>query len=158
MSSSYVSSSLGIFPDASVPKTGSGTYADPFKPVSSSATSFTNWYGSVNDNLGQVYTASLYDKENQNRLVNLLPKHVTEDIDNTFFLDFMDMIGQQFDELWLYTKAMSDISDRSNDLSDGFSKDLLFNLAASLGWSINDGKDLLDLSRVGFGQKLSGTT
>ena len=158
VSSSYVSSSLGIFPDASVPKTGSGTYADPFKPVSSSATSFTNWYGSVNDNLGQVYTASLYDKENQNRLVNLLPKHVTEDIENTFFLDFMDMIGQQFDELWLYTKAMSDISDRSNDLSDGFSKDLLFNLAASLGWSINDGKDLLDLSRVGFGQKLSGTT
>ena len=45
VSSSYVSSSLGIFPDASVPKTGSGTYADPFKPVSSSATSFTNWYG-----------------------------------------------------------------------------------------------------------------
>tara|TARA_Y100001937_G_scaffold114881_1_gene165098 strand:- start:1772 stop:5776 length:4005 start_codon:yes stop_codon:yes gene_type:complete len=158
VSSSFVSSSLGVFNDSSVPKTGSGTYADPFKPVSSSATSFTNWYGSVNGKVGQVYTASLYDNSNQNRLVNLLPRHVSEDIQNSFFLDFMDMVGQHFDELWLYTKAISDITDRQNDLSDGFSKDLLFNLAASLGWSINDGKDLLDLSRVGFGQKLSGTT
>jgi len=158
VSSSYVSSSMGIFPDASWPKTGSGTYADPYEPVSSSNASFTTWYGSVNSKLGQVYTASLYDKDNQNRLVNLLPQHIREDIDNTYFLDFMDMVGQQFDELWLYTKALSDITDRQNDLSEGFSKDLLFNLAASLGWSVNDGKDLIELSRFGFGQKLSGTT
>ena len=158
VSSSYVSSSIGIFPDASVPKTGSGTYADPFVPVSSSNSNFTNWYGDINDKLGQVYTASLYDTDNPNRLVNLLPQHIRENINNNFFLDFMDMVGQHFDELWLYTKAMADVSDRKNDLSDGFSKDLLFNLASSLGWSVNDGKDLLDLSRVGFGQKLSGTT
>ena len=158
VSSSYVSSSLGEFRDASWPKTGSGTYADPFVPVSSSNTSFTTWYGSVNSNTGQINSASLYDTDNQNRLVNLLPQHIREDIDNSYFLDFMDMVGQQFDELWLYTKSLSDITDRQNDLSEGFSKELLYNLAASLGWSINDGKDLLDLSRAGFGQKLSGTT
>ena len=156
MSSSYVSSSIGIFPDASVPKTGSGTYADPFVPVSSSNSNFTNWYGDINDKLGQVYTASLYDTDNPNRLVNLLPQHIRENINNNFFLDFMDMVGQHFDELW-FTQNAVDVSDRKNNLSDGFSKDLLFNLFSSLGWSINDGKDLLDLSRVGFGQKLSGT-
>ena len=158
VSSSYVSSSVGVFNDASWPKTGSGTYADPFVPVSSSNSTFTSWYGSVNSEAGQIYSASLYDTDNPNRLVNLLPQHIREDINNTYFLDFMDMVGQQFDELWLYTKSLSDITDRRNDLSDGFSKELLFNLASSLGWSINDGKDLLDLSRVGFGQKLSGTT
>lgn len=158
VSSSYVTSSLGEFQDASWPKTGSGTYADPYKPVSSSATSFTNWYGSVNTKAGQIYSASLYDTNNPNRLVNLLPTYIREDISNDYFLDFIDMIGQQFDELWLYTKSLSDITDRQNDLSEGFSKDLLFNLASSLGWTINDGKDLLDLSRFGFGQRLSGSS
>ena len=89
VSSSYVSSSIGIFPDASVPKTGSGTYADPFVPVSSSNSNFTNWYGDINDKLGQVYTASLYDTDNPNRLVNLLPQHIRENINNNFFLDFI---------------------------------------------------------------------
>ena len=37
----------------------------------------------------------------------------------------MDMIGQQFDELWAYIKALSTITDRQSDLTEGFSKDLL---------------------------------
>ena len=65
----------------------------------------------------------------------------------------MDMVGQQFDELWLYTKNISEITDRQSDLSKGFSKDLVFNIAKSLGWDTQDGKDLLELSRFGFGQK-----
>ena len=155
VSSSYISSSIGVFYDASVPKTGSGTFADPFVPVSSSNVQFTNWYGSVNTKLGQIYSASLYDTDNPNRLVNLLPDHVEEDIGNEQFLNFMDMVGQQFDELWLYTKNISEITDRQNDLSKGFSKDLVFKLAKSLGWDTQDGKDLLDLSRFGFGQKVT---
>ena len=156
--STYVSSSIGVFPDASWPKTGSGTYEDPFKPVSSSDASFINWYGSVSSETGQLYSASFYDIENRNRLVNLLPEHVSSDLNNSQFIDFMDMVGQQFDEIWSYIKSMSDITDRRLDLEDGFSKDLVFSLAKSLGWSTQDGKDLLDLSRYGFGRKLSGTS
>ena len=156
--SSYVTSSMGEFNNASWPKAGSGSYEFPYTPITSSHAEFTNWYGSIGSKTGQVYSASLYDKNNSNRLVNLLPVHVKEDIQNNQFFDFLDMIGQQFDEIWSYTKGMADITDRQNDLSEGFSKDLLFNLAKSLGWSIQDGKDLLDLSRIGFGQKLSGTT
>ncbi len=154
--STYVSSSMGEFHDSSWPKGGSGTYADPYKPLSSSHADFTTWYGSNASKTGQIYSASLYDIENPNRLVNLLPQHITSDVNNSQFSDFMDMIGQQFDELWSYIKALSDISDRRLDLSDGFSKDLIFNLIQSLGWTFEDGKDLLELSRHGFGQKLSG--
>ena len=157
VSSSYVSSSMGIFPSGAVPKTGSGTFLDPFVPVTSSAADFTSWYGSVINKTGQIYTASLYDAENQNRLVNLLPLHIKEDENNSQFLNFLDMVGQHFDELWLYTKALADITDRNNDLRDGFSKDLIFNIAKSLGWDTQDGKDLLDLSQIGFGQKVSGS-
>ncbi len=158
VSSSYFSSSLGLSRDASWPKTGAGTFADPYVPVSSSNTQFTTWYGSVNSETGQIYSASLYDKTNPNRLVNLLPDHIREDTQNSVFLDFMDMVGQHFDELWLYTKNLSEITDRQSDLTKGFSKDLVFNLAKSMGWEIQDGKDLLDLSRYGFGQKAEGNS
>ena len=80
-----------------------------------------------------------------------------EDIQNNQFFDFLDMIGQQFDGIWAYTTAMSKITDRQNDLSKGFSKDLIFNLSKALGFDVQDGKDLLELSRVGFGQKASGS-
>ena len=156
--STYVTSSMGEFHNASWPKTGSGTYEDPYKPVSSSHSDFTTWYGSLLNKTGQIYSGSRYDWNNGNRLVNLLPDHVKSDTQNIQFLDFMDMAGQQFDELWAYIKSMSDISDRRLDLEDGFSKDLIFNLVKSLGWDMQDGKDLLDLSRYGFGRKLGGST
>ena len=152
----YVTSSMGEFFNSSWPKTGSGTYDDPFVPVSSSNSDFISWYGSIPSKTGQLFSASLYDTDNNNRLVNLLPQHVSEDNLNTQFLDFMDMIGQQFDELWSFIKALSDITDRQSDLTEGFSRDLIYNIAKSLGWDTNDGKDLLDLSQAGFGQKLEG--
>ena len=157
VSSSYSTSSLGETFDASWPKTGAGTYASPFVPITSSNAAFTSWYGSIENKTGQIYSASLYDLENPNRLINLLPEHITTDRQSKPFLDFMDMVGQHFDELWLYTKNLSSIVDRSNKLSDGMSKDLLFAVAKSLGWDTQDGKDLIELSRFGFGQRLSGS-
>ena len=127
---------MGETLDASWPKTGSGSYADPYKPLSASSTAFTNWYGSVPSQKGQIYSASLYDRDNPNRLVNLLPNHISTDISNKQFLDFMDMIGQQFDELWTYTKAVADVTDRQNDLREGFSKDLIYILAKSSGCNV----------------------
>ena len=125
--SSYVTSSIGEFPNASWSKTGSGTYENPYEPVSSSNSDFTDWYGSITSKTGQIYSP-FYDNENGNRLVNLLPDHVRTDVNNIQFLDFMDMVGQQFDELWSYIKSISDIADRRLDLTDGFSKDLVFSL------------------------------
>ena len=157
VSSSYSTSSLGETFDASWPKTGAGTYASPHVPITSSNAAFTSWYGAVETKTGQIYSASFYDLDNPNRLINLLPEHITTDRQNKPFLDFMDMVGQHFDDLWLYTKNLSSIVDRSNKLSEGMSKDLLFAIAKSLGWDTQDGKDLIELSRFGFGQKLSGS-
>ena len=155
--STYTTSSMGEFFDASWPKTGSGTYNDPFVPVRSSNSDFRSWYGSIPSKTGQIYSASLYDIENPNRLVNLLPQHIGNDVENSQFIDFTDMIGQQFDELWSYIKSLTDITDRRLDLSEGFSKDLIYNLAKSLGWSAQDGKDLLDLSQADL-VKVRGAT
>ena len=156
ISSSFVSGSSDLSYSDSVPKVGSGTFLDPYVPVHTTSSAFTDWYGSINTKAGKIYSASLYDKQNPNRLVNLLPDYISDDFDNKPFLDFVDMSAQHFDELWLYIKSIQDINDRQSDLSKGLSKDLIFSLAKSLGWDTQDGKDLLDLSRFGFGQKLVG--
>jgi len=158
ISSSYVTSSSENKLDTSVPKTGAGTFADPYLPVNTTSSLFTDWYGSKTSRTGQIYSASLYDAENPNRLVNLLPEHISADFDNKQFLDFMDMVGQHFDELWLYIKSLTNINDRQYDISDGLSTDLIFTVAKSLGWDTQDGKDLIELSRFGFGQKLTGSS
>ena len=31
---------------------------------------------------------------------------------NNVFLEFMDMVGQQFDEIWTYTKSITDLNVR----------------------------------------------
>ena len=47
---------------------------------------FVSWYGSNVGKTGQIYSASLYDTDNPNRLVNLLPGHVSEELDNNELL------------------------------------------------------------------------
>ena len=47
-----------------------------------------------------IESASLYDTMNDNRLVNNLPGHVKFDEEGNTFIEFVDMIGQQFDETW----------------------------------------------------------
>ena len=88
------------------------------------------------------------DNENNNKLSNLLPEHIKFDESNKDYLVFTDMIGQHFDDIWEYINALSDTYDRRDKLDEGLSKDLLYNVAQSLGWNLNDGKDLLPLSII----------
>ena len=59
-----------------------------------------------------------------NSLRNSLPEHVRSDLSNNVFLEFMDMVGQQFDEIWTYVKSITDVNSRIEKLSEGISKDV----------------------------------
>ena len=52
-----------------------------------------------------ILSASSYDQSNVIHLRNSLPEHIYADTKNNVFLEFMDMVGQQFDEIWTYTKS-----------------------------------------------------
>ena len=58
------------------------------------------------------------------RLVNQL-NHVNQDTQNEAFLDFMDMVGEQFDETWSYLRHFTDINERALKVSEGISKDIV---------------------------------
>ena len=67
------------------------------------------------------------------------------------------MIGQHFDSIWVYINAITDTFDRREKLTEGISKDLLYSVGRSLGWSLDDGKDLVDLPRFALGKEVTGS-
>lgn len=69
--------------------------------------------------------AQAYDVTNSNSLINTVPTYLREDSNNAGYLMFVYMIGQHFDNIWIYTKAVSDKYDADNRLNVGISKDLV---------------------------------
>ena len=66
------------------------------------------------------------------------------------------MIGQHFDSIWVYINV-TDTFDRREKLSEGISKDLLYSVGRSLGWTLDDGKDLINLPKFALGKEVTGS-
>lgn len=151
-SSSYQSGSLGIFYDNAWPKaSGNGTLRDPYVLETVNSTNAVDWFTKA------TISGSLYDDENSSKLSSLLPEHIKENLQNEVFLRFVDMIGQHFDSIWVYINAITDTFDRREKLTEGISKDLLYSVGRSLGWTLDDGKDLIDLPRFALGKEVTGS-
>ena len=147
VSSSYASSSIGEFYSSSWPKENS---TSPYTLVHTSGSEFTSWYDTWKG------YARDYDRDNMDRLVNNLPEHVRGDSENDVFLEFMDMTGQQFDEVWSYLRHFTDINERVNKVSEGISKDIVQQVAKSMGFDINSGNDLVILPTFLLGKDIDG--
>lgn len=151
-SSSYVTSSLGEFFDNSWPKTsGNGTFESPYVLAHTTSSEGKSWYNE------QISSASNYDTDNLNKLSSLLPEHIKFNSSNQTYLRMTDMFGQHFDEIWIYIKALGDIYDRREKLTEGISRDLLESVAKSLGWQLNDGKANISLTRFALGKEVTGS-
>ena len=152
-SSSFVSSSLGVFYDNAWPKTGGdGSFENPYVLAGTKSDEANVWY------IEQTDSASIYDTDNFNKLSNLLPEHIKANTSNETFLRMTDMFGHHFDDIWLYIKALGDTYDRREKLTEGISKDLLESVAKSLGWQLNDGKSSISLSRYALGKEVTGSS
>ena len=87
----------------------------------------TNWYAT------QSAVASTFDEENQNNLEYAVPGYLRDSSDNDNYIIFVNMVGQLFDEIWIYTKALTDKLDSNNSLDVGVSKDMVADVLKSLG-------------------------
>jgi len=151
-SSSYVTSSLGEFFDNAWPKTGGdGTPLNSYVLAHTTSSQASTWFTNT------INSASVYDTESNDKLSNLLPEHIKFDTNNQTYLTFTDMIGQHFDHIWEYINALSHTYDRRDKLDEGLSKDLIYSIANSLGWNLNDGKDLIDLPKFALGKQVTGS-
>ena len=151
-SSSYISSSIGQFFDNAWPKTsGTGEVNNQYVLAHTTSSQAESWFSNA------ITSSSLYDNENLNKLSSLLPTHVKIDANNETYLNMTDMIGHHFDNIWIYIKAMGDTFDRREKLSEGISRDLLYEVGKSLGWNLNDGKDRVSLARYALGKEVTGS-
>lgn len=112
----------------------SGTYAWPksntSKPYSLypvTASEAISWF---NTNLS---SSEDFDGENPYILRNTLPQYIIDNDENEQFITFVDMMGQYFDNIWLYIENITDKNVAHNSLKEGISKELVFNALKEKG-------------------------
>lgn len=82
--------------------------------------------------------ADIYDLHNEDILIGTIPLTAREDPNNEPYVTFVHMIGQHFDDLWIYAKAISDKYKADNRLNFGISKDLVKHAIEDLGIDLRE--------------------
>jgi hypothetical protein len=136
----------------------SGSYAWPkqnsTKPyINQSITSSQSvlWYN------GNYNSASLFDDNNQNYLLYAMPGYIAENNDNELVFEFVASIGQMFDDIWIYIKAITDLYQAKNALDKGISKDLVYFALQSMGVNAYTDEDGNNVFQYLYGVNEDGT-
>jgi hypothetical protein len=101
----------------------------PYVLYSTGSSEVLTWLGSTNETSayygGRLLTASFYDDENQDNLLNTIPNYLREDPANAGYELFLNMIGQHFDIIYSYVNTLTERYNGDNRLDYGISKDLV---------------------------------
>ena len=126
----------------------------PYKNFSVSSSEAKNWFGSTNEsdayfNTGknQIFSASIYDNNNQDYLYYLIPPFITDNSSNNQYIKFVNMTGQAFDEAYIYTEALEQVRNTNSSLTGsvlplGLAADVVESLGFTLGGN--------DFNSIGF--------
>ena len=104
-------------------------------PKNNNVKPYINATGSITGSwlTNQQTLASAFDSTNPNQLINTVPTYLREDTNNAPYETFINMLGQHFDNLWIYSKAVTDKYDADNRLDKGISKDLVQDALKNFG-------------------------
>jgi hypothetical protein len=109
------------------PKTNSTA---PYKNYSVGSATAINWFNT------QSISASYFDSENNDALTNTIPSYLRDDSNNAQYELFTQMMGQNFDDVWVYLKDITSKFDADNRLNYGISKDMVAQAIRDLGVKI----------------------
>ena len=123
----------------------------PYVNYSVTSSQGINWY-----NLNYT-SASYYDEFNNNNLIYGLPTYIQESPTFDSVAPFVYSMGQMFDEIWLYIKAMTDLWKADNGLNQGISKDIVGDALQSLGIALYTDGDQDNIYEWLYGSNQSGT-
>jgi hypothetical protein len=99
----------------------------PFVLLSTGSATVQTWYDALTG------SAETYDLNNYDNLEYAVPAFIKDDGNNEPFLVFLNMVGQYFDNIWIYIKSITDVNLANNNLDYGISKDLVYQQLKSLG-------------------------
>ena len=116
------------------PKT---TSTPPYLLAKTGSVSALTWFGSTNENNpyygGRIFTASEYDNSNKDQLLKSIPEYLRDDSANQPYELFIDMVAQYYDNVWIYTKDVTQKYNADNRLDYGISKDLVSDAIKDFG-------------------------
>jgi len=86
--------------------------------------------------ISQSVVAGEYDENNNNALINAIPSYLREDLANAQYELFIEMLGEMFDNIWIYYQDVTEKWNADNRLQYGVSKDLVAGILRDLGLKI----------------------
>lgn len=109
----------------------------PYSLYPTGSTEVLDWIGSADPTSqyygGMALSASNFDQENQDWLYWAIPEYLRTDPENIKYELFVDMVAQHYDNIWLYTKDITNKFDADNRLNYGISKDLIADAIKDFG-------------------------
>lgn len=113
----------------------------PYSLYSVSSSEAKNFLGSVDTipnaiSQSLLWSASYYDSTNKDLYHNSIPQYLLDDPSNQPFIDFLDMVGQHFDNIWIYYKDVSNRFNATNNPETGISLDLVSDALKGLGFQL----------------------
>ena len=122
----------------------SGSYAwpksntePPYQLYTTTDPVVLNWIGSDDESSlyygGLLLSASLYDLENVNNLYFAIPEYLRNDPANNNYQLFIEMVGQHYDNIWIYYKDVTEKYNADNRLEYGISKDIVADAIRDFG-------------------------
>ena len=109
----------------------------PYTLLPTTSSQVLTWLGSTDENDsnfgGQLLSASNYDNANPDELKKAIPEYLREDPANQQYDLFIDMVAQYYDNIWLYTKNITQKYNADNRLDFGVSKDLVSDAIKDFG-------------------------
>ena len=109
----------------------------PYTLEKSDSPTVLTWLGSANETNsyygGLLLSASVYDNDNINNLYFTIPEYLREDPNNEQYLLFIDMVGQHYDNIWIYYKDVTQKYNADNRLEYGISKDIIADAIRDFG-------------------------
>ena len=144
----YETSSYGEFYPTTWPKSNT---SKPYTNYSTTSSNAEEWYK------GAIASASLYDSNNANALSKNIPAHIVEDSDNDTFITVVHLAGHYFDSIIPYIDEYTNKYSKSQELSAGLSKDLLYLIGQNLGFEFENGSAIDDLWSYTLGTDVTGS-
>ena len=121
----------------SYPKSNS---TPPFVQQSTGSAEVLTWLGSdIPSNPyygGALLSASRYDDDNPDWLYYTIPEFIRENADNNNYIKFSNMVGQHFDEIWLYARSITKKLRATNNLETGIQLGIIEETLKSFGYDI----------------------
>jgi len=121
----------------------------PYSLYSYTSSQAINWLGGINTTptpsvYSILFSASLYDANNKDWLLNTVPEYLKTDPNNEPYQIFLSMIGQHFDNVWIYIKDITNRYNAENSLDKGISRDEVADALKSLGINLYTNSNISD--------------